>query len=51
MVINMTRKLYYEDAYLKEAKGRVLEIRDNAILLDQTIFYPTGEVNLTIGEL
>lgn len=38
----MTRKLYYEDAYLKEAKARVLEIRDNALLLDQTIFYPTG---------
>lgn len=38
----MTRKLYYEDAYLKEARARVLEIRDNALLLDQTIFYPTG---------
>ena len=38
----MTRKLYYEDAYLKEAKAKVLEIRENALLLDQTIFYPTG---------
>ena len=38
----MTRKLYYEDAYLKEAKAKVLEIRDKALLLDQTIFYPTG---------
>ncbi|ASJ09423.1 alanyl-tRNA editing protein AlaX [Thermococcus siculi] len=38
----MTRKLYYEDAYLKEARARVLEIRENALLLDQTIFYPTG---------
>ncbi|NJE10546.1 alanyl-tRNA editing protein [Thermococcus sp. MAR1] len=38
----MTRKLYYEDAYLKEAKAKVLEVRDNALLLDQTIFYPTG---------
>ncbi|ASI98607.1 alanyl-tRNA editing protein [Thermococcus celer] len=38
----MTRKLYYEDAYLKEAKARILEIRDNALLLDQTVFYPTG---------
>ncbi|MBP1912285.1 alanyl-tRNA synthetase [Thermococcus stetteri] len=37
-----TRKLYYEDAYMKEAKAKVLEIRDNALLLDQTIFYPTG---------
>ena len=41
-VVNVTRKLYYEDAYLKEAKAKVLEIRENALLLDQTIFYPTG---------
>lgn len=38
----MTRLLYYEDAYLKEAKAKVLEVKDNALLLDQTIFYPTG---------
>jgi len=38
----MTRKLYYEDAYMKEAKAKVLEVKDNALLLDQTIFYPTG---------
>ncbi|AEH25131.1 alanyl-tRNA editing protein [Pyrococcus yayanosii] len=38
----MTRKLYYEDAYLKEAEARVLEVKDRALLLDQTIFYPTG---------
>ncbi|WP_297549228.1 alanyl-tRNA editing protein [Thermococcus sp.] len=38
----MTRKLYYEDAYLKEAKAKVVEIREDALLLDQTIFYPTG---------
>ncbi len=41
-VIKVTRKLYYEDAYLKEAKAKVLEVRDNALLLDQTVFYPTG---------
>jgi len=38
----MTRKLYYEDAYLKEAKAKVVEIKENALLLDQTVFYPTG---------
>ncbi|WP_457753598.1 alanine--tRNA ligase-related protein [Thermococcus sp.] len=38
----MTKKLYYEDAYLKEAKAKVVEIKDNALLLDQTLFYPTG---------
>jgi len=40
--MEVTRKLYYDDAYMKEAKAKVLEIRDNALLLDQTIFYPTG---------
>ncbi|WP_297509882.1 alanyl-tRNA editing protein [Thermococcus sp.] len=38
----MTRKLYYEDAYLKEARAKILEVKGNALLLDQTIFYPTG---------
>ena len=38
----MTRKLYYEDAYLKEARAKVVEVREDALLLDQTIFYPTG---------
>ncbi|NJF24251.1 alanyl-tRNA editing protein [Thermococcus sp. Bubb.Bath] len=37
-----TRKLYYEDAYMREAKAKVLESKDNALLLDQTVFYPTG---------
>ena len=41
-VIKVTRTLYYEDAYLREAKAKVLEVRDNALLLDQTVFYPTG---------
>ncbi|WP_461866355.1 alanine--tRNA ligase-related protein [Thermococcus sp.] len=38
----MTRKLYYENAYLKEADAIVLDIKNNELLLDQTIFYPTG---------
>ena len=38
----MTRKLYYEDAYLKEARAKVVEVREDALLVDQTIFYPTG---------
>ncbi|WP_175058871.1 alanyl-tRNA editing protein [Thermococcus sp. 2319x1] len=38
----MTRKLYYDDAYLKEARAKIVEIKENALLLDQTIFYPTG---------
>ena len=38
----MTKKLYYEDPYLKEATAKVLQIKENALLLNQTIFYPTG---------
>lgn len=38
----MTKKLYYEDPYLKEATAKILQIKENALLLDQTIFYPTG---------
>ncbi len=41
-VMEVTRKLYYEDAYLKEAKAKVLEVKEGALLLDGTIFYPTG---------
>lgn len=39
----MTRMLFREDAYLREAKGIVTAITDEGgIVLDQTIFYPTS---------
>ncbi|MBN1285936.1 MAG: alanyl-tRNA editing protein [Anaerolineae bacterium] len=42
----MTRKLYYEDAYIRTFEARVLELRrvdgKSAVVLDQTAFYPTG---------
>jgi len=38
-----TRKLYYENQYMKEADATILEVFDTGhIVLDQTIFYPTG---------
>ena len=41
-----TRKLYYEDVYIKEFKAKVLECREGKkgfeIVLDQTAFYPEG---------
>lgn len=37
-----TRTLYYEDAYLKEVRAKVIEIIDGSLVLDQTIFYPEG---------
>src|ERR1041385_8791268 len=38
----MTRRLYYNDAYLNEFRARVVESREEGrrIYLDQTAFYP-----------
>lgn len=42
----MTEKLFYEDAFLKEFSGTVLECREEkgqrVIILDRTAFYPEG---------
>jgi Ser-tRNA(Ala) deacylase AlaX len=41
-----TRRLYYEDAYIKEFTARILAIQEASdhfkIVLDQTAFYPLG---------
>lgn len=37
-----TDLLFLRDAYLQEATAKVLEIRENAVVLDRTIFYATG---------
>jgi len=37
-----TRKLYYEDAYVKEFKAKVLRVSGNRVVLDKTAFYPEG---------
>ena len=36
----MTERLYYQDAYLKEADATVIGIDGDAVMLDRTIFYP-----------
>ncbi|HUB92672.1 MAG TPA: alanyl-tRNA editing protein [Candidatus Saccharimonadales bacterium] len=43
----MTRKLYWEDAYLKEFEAVVKTVEGSRIVLDQTAFYPTsgGQLN------
>jgi misacylated tRNA(Ala) deacylase len=38
----MTKKLYWEDAYVKEFDAGVVETGDKGLVLDQTAFYPTG---------
>jgi alanyl-tRNA synthetase len=37
-----TRRLYYEDAYIKEFKAKVLRVSGNRVVLDKTAFYPEG---------
>ncbi len=37
-----TRKLYYEDPYLKEFEARVIHASDGEVVLDATAFYPEG---------
>ena len=37
-----TELLYLSDAYLAEFDAQVIEVRDNAVVLDRTAMYPTG---------
>ena len=37
-----TELLYLVDAYLAEFDAKVIDVRENAVALDRTIFYPTG---------
>lgn len=38
----MTRTVFYEDSYLKVLDATVTRIEGDSVVLDQTIFYPTG---------
>ncbi|MEM5882932.1 MAG: alanyl-tRNA editing protein AlaXM [Candidatus Aenigmatarchaeota archaeon] len=38
----MTKKLFWEDSYLKEFEAKVLKREGNKVILDQTCFYPSG---------
>lgn len=37
-----TELLFLRDAYLRECDARVVEVRDNAVILDRTVFYYTS---------
>src|SRR5258708_39655914 len=37
-----TELLYLRDAYLREFDANVVAVRDGAVALDRTAFYPTG---------
>ena len=38
----MTELLFLRDAYLTECTATVVDVRDNAVVLDRTVFYYTG---------
>ncbi len=38
----LTKKLYWDDSYLAEFDATALEVRDGALVLDRTCFYPGG---------
>lgn len=37
-----TRTLYYEQPYQSKFEAKVLKVLDSSVVLDQTLFYPTG---------
>ena len=51
----ITKKLYLESiesAYLEEFTAEVIAIEGNKVVLDQTLFYPLGEVKIgTLDQL
>lgn len=38
----MTELLYMNDSYLQECEAKVIEVNNNLVVLDKTIFYPEG---------
>lgn len=38
----MTKKLYWEDSYLKEFEAEVIDINENRVILDRTAFFIQG---------
>ena len=40
--LSATDSLYLRDAYLRAFSAKVVAVRDGAVALDRTAFYPTG---------
>ncbi|MFH1588937.1 MAG: alanine--tRNA ligase-related protein, partial [Candidatus Diapherotrites archaeon] len=38
----MTKKLFYEDPYMKEFEAEVVEVNENKVVLSETCFFPEG---------
>ncbi len=41
----MTDQLFAEDAYLTSCEATVVDIRDEGVILDRTVFYARGAAN------
>jgi len=39
---DMTELVFYDDPYLRQCDARVVDVSDEGIVLDQTVFYPVG---------
>lgn len=42
MTMQHSEPLFQEDAYRRECEARVVEVRDDGVVLDRTVFYPLG---------
>ena len=42
MRMKSTEKLYYKDPYLCECSAKILDIKNNTVLLDKTVAFPEG---------
>ena len=40
--MNITKKLYYDDVFLSKCVASIIDIKDNAIITDQTVAFPEG---------
>ena len=38
----MTQELFRQDSYIKQCDAEVVAVNGNAVILDQTVFYPQG---------
>ena len=38
----MTEQIYNSDAYIKELDSKIIEVNEDHIVLDKTIFFPGG---------
>ena len=39
---NMTEELFRNNSYIQDCEAKIIEIIDEGIILDKTIFYPEG---------